>query len=56
VRGGRGERANLQVPNQEAREELEAMQAAREERGGGGVRMHMRLSSEVEWLVWGFEG
>lgn len=40
---GGGERASLQVPNQEAREELEAMQAAREEHGLGGSRIYMCL-------------
>ena len=39
---GGGERASLQVPNQEAREE---MQAAKEKHGGGGFRMHMCLRS-----------
>ena len=39
---GGGERASLQVPNQQAREELEAMQAAGEEHSWG-VRMYMCL-------------
>ena len=45
---GGGERASLQVPNQEAREE---MQAAKEEHSGGGFVAHVLESSEVEWLV-----